>query len=219
MKDYLENTGNATSSLLNTISNSIERIFHLDTDIQQWVNLENYLNGSEHNSWGPHNFEEWVKDMEEEPTVESVQYWRSRLENMVSVQNETINTLCSSILLIAQNGIKLTLGSPASWRIHNNQLLSSQNECLLQAIWHGRNLAAHVEGLKPNHPSAQYFREIETRLNIDLTSQVSLYPSKVILTDLLGWIDLHKLKIKDTTHADNWASPYTQDMVRIGALA
>ena len=220
MKDYLSNTGDATASLFSTINSIIDKTYRADIDIQHWIHLENYLNGKEHHGYGPRNFDQWVKDMDEQPTVDSVQYWRGQLENTISIHNETINTLCSSILLIAQNGIKLTLGPPSSWKAHKNELLSSQNECLLQAIWHGRNLAAHVEGLSPNTPSKQYFDEVEKRLQIDLTSQASQNPSKIIVTDLLGWIDLYKLKIKDTIHSDkSWVSPYSQDMVRIGALA
>jgi len=219
MKDYLSSTGDAISPMFNSIRDNYEKIFQLKIDIHHWVHLENYIKGNDHNGYGPRNYEEWIKDMGEEPTVDSVLFWRGKLEDMLIARNETINILCSSILMIAQNGIKLVVGKPSIWRAHESTLLSSQQECLLNAIWHGRNLGAHVEGLSENTPSYRYFSGLKERRDIDLLSNSCDHPCQVIVKDLLGWIDTHDLKINDTIHTEVWPSPYIQDMERIGGLA
>ena len=219
MKDYLSSTGDAISPMFNSIRDSYEKIFQLKIDIHHWVHLENYIKGNDHNGYGPRNFEEWVRDMGEDPTVENVLFWRGKLEDMVIARNETINILCSSILMIAQNGIKLVVGKPSNWREHENTLLSSQQECLLSAIWHGRNLGAHVEGLSENTPSYRYFKVLKERRDLDVLSDSCKYPCQVIVKDLLGWIYTHDLKLKDSIHTEIWPSPYIHDMERIGGLA
>ncbi|QAY88618.1 hypothetical protein [Pseudomonas sp. ACM7] len=218
MKDYLSSTGDAVSPMFNVIRDSSEKLFELGISIHHWIHLENYLLGKEHKGWGPLKFDKWQKDMGEDPTVESVQFWRGKLESMVEARNEAINTLCASILMIAQAGIKLVLGKPTLWKVHEGTLLSSQSECLLSAIWHGRNLGAHVEGLSPQTPSFVYFQDIRSRRNIDLLSPAIKYPCKYIVKDLLGWIELHDLPIKDSVHTESHPSPYVQDMLRIGSL-
>lgn len=218
MKDYLSSTGDSVSPMFNAINDSSAKLSELDISIHQWIHLEGYLLGKEHNGRGPNNFDEWKKDMGEDPTVESVRFLRAKLEGMVEARNETINTLCASILMIAQAGIKLVLGKPTLWKRHEGKLLSSQNECLLSAIWHGRNLGAHVEGLSPQTQSFLYFQDIRSRRNIDLLSPVTKYPCKYIVKELLGWIELHNLPIKDNLHAESYPSAYVQDMLRIGRL-
>lgn len=219
MKDYLESTGDALSPMFNSIRDSSARLFDLGISIHHWVHLENYLLGNDHNGWGPKNFDDWKKDMGEEPTVESVRFWRAKLEAMAEARRETIDILCASILMIAQNGIKLVLGRPALWKLHEGTVLSSQNECVLCAVWHGRNLGAHVEGLKAGTPSFAYFEDVKSRRGLDLKSPSSKYPCKYIVKDLLGWIEVHDLPLKDILHTASYPSPYVQDMMRVGAIA
>lgn len=218
MKDYLESTGDALSPMFNSIRDSSSRLFDLGISIHNWVHLENYLLGNDHNGRGPQNFDDWKRDMGEDPTVESVRFWRAKLESMAEARRETIDILCSSILMIAQNGIKLVLGRPALWKAHEGKVLSSQKECVLGAVWHGRNLGAHVEGLKPGTPSFAYFEDVKSRRGVDLRWPSSPYPCKYIVKDLLGWIELHDLPMKDILHTESYPSPYIQDMTRVGAL-
>lgn len=219
MKDYLESTGDAISPMFNAIRDSSSKLFDLGNSIHHWVHLEKYLLGNDHDGWGPKNFEDWKKDMGEDPTIESVRFWRAKLEAMAEARRDTINTLCASVLMIAQNGIKLVLGRPALWRAHEGKVLSSQNECVLSAIWHGRNLGAHVEGLSPGTPSFAYFEDVKSRRGVDLKSTSSKYPCKYIVKDLLGWIELQDLPVKDSVHMESHPSPYVQDMVNIGTYA
>jgi hypothetical protein len=220
MKVYLESTSDALSPMFNSIRDSSSRLLDFETSIHHWVHLENYLVGNDHKGWGQKNFDDWKKDMGEEPTIESVQFWRAKLESMAEARRETVNILCASILMIAQNGVKHVLGQPALWKAHEGKVLSSQNECVLSAIWHGRNLGAHVEGLKTGTPSFDYFENVKTRRGLDLGSPSSGgYPCKYIVKDLLGWIELHDLPVKDTLHTESYTPPYVQDMMRLGALA
>lgn len=219
MQDYLECTTDAILPMFNAIRDSSVKAFELDTSMQHWVHLENFLLGQPHNGWGPVNFEDWKKDMGVDPTVDSVRFWRAKLEAIVAARHETINVLCSSILMIAQNGIKLVLGRPNSWRSLEGTLLSSQNECLLKAIWHSRNLGAHVEGLSAHTPSFAYFEDIKNRRGIDLKASTTKLPCKYVVKELLGWIETDALPIADTLHTVHFRSPYTQDMIRIGQLS
>ncbi|WP_350225406.1 hypothetical protein [Vibrio parahaemolyticus] len=218
MSEYLDSIEGAVRPMLDTINASYNSLSRLDIDIQQWIHLENYLLGKEHNGYGPSNFEAWVRDMEEEPTVESVQYWRNQLVASTEATKETINTLCASVLMIAQNGIKLTVGNPNKWASSKGMLLSSQGECLLEAIWHGRNLGAHVEGLSAGKPSHTYFVDLASRRGVNLLDPNYQMPCETIVKDLLGWVKLYDLKAKDTIH-DSYPSPFVQDMMRIGTLA
>lgn len=219
IKDYLESTSDAVSPMFNAVRDSSIRIFQLKIDIHHWVHLENYILGGDHNGRGPRNFAAWRKDMGEDPTVETVRFWRGKLEAMLEARMEAVNTLCASILMIAQAGIKLTLGPPNAWKRHEGTVISSQNECLLRAIWHGRNLAAHVEGLTPGTPSYKYFNDLATRRGIDLLNRQTPFPCRYVVKDLLGWIETYALPVKDTVHADSYPSPYVQDMMRVGALS
>jgi hypothetical protein len=218
MNDYLSSINGAVRPIIQTINESYQKLYGLDMDIHHWVHLENYLKGDEHNGHGPRNFDNWIKDMGEEPTVESVIYWRDRLEDIRVATKETINTLCASILMIAQNGIKLTIGKPSNWRASEDTIFSSQQECVLKAIWHGRNLGAHVEGLKIGTTSYKYFEDLNKRRQIDLLSSNCEYPCEIIVKDLLGWVHLYDLKIKDTIHK-SYPSPFIQDMECIGKKA
>ncbi|MGY1889234.1 hypothetical protein [Pseudomonas sp. SDT291_1_S447] len=219
MQDYLTSTDDAVSTIFGAIRDSSEKLFKLGISIHHWVHLENYLLGKEHDGYGPGDFDKWKQDMGEAPTVEAVRYSRGKLESMAEARSESINTLCASILMIAQGGIKRVLGKPGLWKAHEGTLLSSQNECLLSAIWHGRNLGAHVEGLKQQTPSFAYFKDVEARRNIDLLSPTIKYPCKYIVKDLLGWVELHSLPIPDSVHPEPYPSAYFQDMTRIGKLA
>jgi hypothetical protein len=218
MKDYLQSTGDAVAPIFNAVEDSYGRLFKLDIDIHHWVHLENYLHGREHNGWGPKNFSDWRRDMGEDPTVESVLYWRGQLEAMRDARREAINTLCASILMIAQTGIKLVLGAPKAWKQYEDTVMSSQNECILKAIWHGRNLAAHVEGLSVGTPSHKYFEGLVNRRGVDLLAPATQSPCTYVVREILGWIDTRRLPIKDVVHK-SYESPYIQDMTRIGALA
>lgn len=204
--------------MLEIINSSYEKLGELNSYILDYIYLENYLLDKDHNGRGPSMFNEWLKAMEEEPTIKNVQHYRNQLINLRDATKETINTLCTSVLMIAQNGIKLTLGKPNDWAKCNGTLLSSQGECLLQAIWHGRNLGAHVEGLKAGTLSYKYFEDLASNRGINLLDPNCEAPSEIILKDLLGWIKLYDLQVKDTIH-DCYPSPFMQDMTRIGKLA
>ena len=129
MKDYMESTAAAVSPIFNAIRDSAEQVCHLEIDIHHWIRLENFILGREHNGWGPRNFARWRESMGEDPTVESVRFWRGKLESMLVARRESVNTLCTSVLMIAQTGIKLTLGSPSAWKKYEGTIISLQNEC------------------------------------------------------------------------------------------
>jgi hypothetical protein len=219
MKDYLRLTSDSISPMFRLIQDSLEKIFRLDIDIHHLLHLENYLLGREHNGCGPMNHDRFEKEYGEPPTVAAARRWQGELASWRDATNETMNIMSGSILMIAQAGIKRVLGAPSSWKQWEGAVMSSQQECVLKAIWHGRNLAAHVEGLSVGTPSYKYFEDLKNRKGIDLLAPSSKYSCTYILRDVLGWIDTDRLPIKDTVHTDHWPSPYTQDMQRIGKLS
>jgi hypothetical protein len=219
MKAYLNLTGDSVSPMFRVIQESLEKIFHLDIDIHHLVHLENYLLGKEHNGWGPRNHDRFEKEYGEPPTIAAAQRWQEELTSWRDARNETINIMCGSILMIAQAGIKRVLGAPSSWRGLEGNIMSSQHECVLKAIWHGRNLAAHVEGLSAGTPSYKYFEDLKNRKGIDLLAPTTKFSCIYVVRDMLGWIDIGRLPVEDTVHTDQWPSPYVQDMERIGQLA
>jgi len=218
MTDYLNSASDTVSTLFGAIQDCSNKEFEQDIEVQHLRHLESYLlNTGDPTTWGKRNFEDWKKRNDgESPSIEDVRAVRDTLEELVDARRQTIEIMCASILMIAQNGVKLVLGAPSVWKRHEGVVLSSQNECVLCAIWHGRNLAAHVEGLKKGTPSFRYFEDIKQRRGIDLKLRAS-HPCRYILKNLLGWIELHDL-FPDDSERQIYPSPYRLDMTRIGQL-
>jgi hypothetical protein len=115
------------------------------------------------------------------------------------------------MLMIAQNGVKLVLGPPNKWKSLRGQVRSIKGECVLDVIWHGRNQAAHVEGLTIGGESDLYFKDLERRLGSDFAvSTHGDFMPEVLVRDLLGWSEAESF---------GYRSPrYLSDMTALGKL-
>jgi hypothetical protein len=217
MQDFLESTTWAADPVFRTISESRDPIFKLNLSLQHLTNLESYLQGIDRNGRGEWHLEFFKKEWEDEPTLENARKWRSWVEEHLAAKRRGASILCGTILLIAQNGIKTVLGPPNSWRHLRGRVRSLRGECVLEAIWHGRNQAAHVEGLTPNGESDLYFKALEQRLGPQFSTATNGdFISELVVRDILGWIGWKMEEVYYPGH--NGPNPYPADMLALAKL-
>ncbi|MFA0718306.1 hypothetical protein AB4622_20115 [Vibrio splendidus] len=210
MKDYLNGTSDTVNHLHNRIKFEISKFSDIDSNLAAFDAAESYIRHG--HVAGKETYEREFSSY----TADEIAYWKQSLIDSFTGSQVAIDTMSASILMIAQNGIKLVFGSPRTWDAHKGVELSSKGECLFQTIWHGRNLAAHVEGLNTSGLSYQHFQDVELRKNIDLLSNSANYQSRYIVRELLGWIES---EYDPRVHEINGQSAFHQDMLRIGTLA
>jgi hypothetical protein len=151
-----------------------------------------------------------------EPTPDAIKEAREWTSTYLTERRRSVSVLCGAILMIAQNGVKLVVGAPAVWQPLQNRIMSWKGEAVLPAIWHGRNQAAHVEGLILSQPSGVYFTELERRLGqrYSCLTNGDFIP-ELMVREVLGWIPT----IEDSVQSrDAVRTSYGGDMFAIGAL-
>lgn len=216
MSDYLGQTERAYRALFDALSDMREPVHQWERNVILLEDTGNYLTGIDRvgrGDWYLHYFREvW----EEEPTPEAVQKWKAWNSDMLAAAKSSANVICGSMLMIAQNGVKLVLGKPSSWSSFQNQVISNCGECVLQAIWHGRNQMAHVEGLKRNGDTYKYFTSLKSRRGVEFDVDLNFdsMPERMVC-DILGWVD-------PLTHrqlrGNDWRFKFEGDMLALGAL-
>lgn len=217
MKAFLETTSWAVGSVFAAINDSKEPIDELDRSLQNLTNLESYLQGVDPNERGKWHLEFFKKEWEQEPTLENVHKCQTYLKEQSVAKRRSVSILCGTVLLTAQDGIKTVLGHPSNWRGLRGQVRSLRGECLLDAIWHGRNQAAHVEGLSSGGSSDLYFRALEQRLGPEFSTATNGdFISELVVQNVLGWIGWRHEEVYYPGH--NGPPPYSSDMLALGAL-
>jgi len=216
MEDYLNATSFAVGPLFRAISEIKEPLAELERDLLHLeLLLEELLEGeAAPKEW---RIQLYKKNWGDEATPENVRAWSQWLEENIEARKSSRTVMCASILLIAQNGIKKVLGSPREWSQHKGTALTKTDDCILQAIWHGRNQAAHVEGLTPGKADEIYFRMLEQEYGPMFSLETnSEFISEAILKNVLGWIDWSTSEL----FVEGWDGkmPYARDMLRLGAL-
>ncbi len=216
MKDYLANTDWAVSPLLRAIGDSREKINKWDLSLQHLRNLESYLEGIDPNGRGEWHLRFFTQEWGDEPTPANVNKRVIYAEEQLVARRRSRSILCGSVLLIAQNGIKTVLGPPSAWRHMRGQMLSLRGHCILDAVWHGRNQAAHIEGLTAGGPSHLYFTDLEHRFGPQFSIDTNAdHIAELIVRDVLGWIDWKGEEVYYPGH--NGPTPYVADMIALGA--
>jgi hypothetical protein len=211
MSDYLELTSDASYVVFRALSDMESPIVQLRRDLINLDRVEHYIASPSSSYDAEVRLRDYRDGWEQEPTLANVTATREWLEQKLLVRRRSFNVLCGTILMIAQNGLKLVIGPPSLWAAYKAQALTKKGESLLEEIWHGRNQATHVEGLAAGKETDRYFRGLELRYGPSFsTARNGEFIPELILRDVLGWIGL--------TLIDSERGSYSKDMLRVAQL-
>lgn len=211
MRDYLKVTSDAFGTLAKAIRSMKSPMERLQRERQLLQQCEDYLNDNDSDGRGYAAFSYVSDNWGKELTLTDAAKFLRGVDERILANGQSVRVLCGSMLMIAQNGVKLVLGPPSKWKSLRGQVRSIKGECVLDTIWHGRNQFAHVEGLTIGGESDLYFKDLERRLGSDfaVSTNGEVIP-ELLVRDVLGWLENESFGYR--------SSRYLGDMMALGGL-